>query len=329
MADIFGMLIILCLVLVISQCANSERTLLESMTNGNANANANTNSNANANANANVPLANVAPNANSGLKARRKPLNSNNNVFKYYPGEILNADANAPYGFKVPPSMQQEHTLLKDMGVSNDSAMSQKEVTSGYAKFLPTDSQYPGFDPSSKGGLLKEQQGKHVKTAQAVANYLPRNINGNSNSQVMAANSNEIMSNAGVASNRNVKKPDDSLINSNSIGLSNRNSKGVKGINLHLIYAPWCGHSRNMLEDYDAVIADYNGKTKDGVTYEVIKIDMEKDKDAAKRYEVEVKGFPTLYTFYAVGDKKISNVFPYRTKDKIIEELEKRGMAMK
>ena len=93
-------------------------------------------------------------------------------------------------------------------------------------------------------------------------------------------------------------------------------------------YAPWCGHSRNMLEDYDAVIADYNGKTKGGVTYEVIKIDMDKDKDAAKRYEVEVRGFPTLYTFYAVGDKKISNVFPHRTKDKIIEELEKRGMAM-
>ena len=102
-----------------------------------------------------------------------------------------------------------------------------------------------------------------------------------------------------------------------------------KVMTLVLFYAPWCGHSRNMLEDYDAVIEEYHGKTKDGVTYEVIKIDMDKDKDAAKRHEVEVRGFPTLYTFYAVGDKKISNVFPYRTKDKIIEELEKRGMAMK
>ena len=76
-----------------------------------------------------------------------------------------------------------------------------------------------------------------------------------------------------------------------------------------------------MLEDYEAVISEYNGQTKDGVTYEVIKIDMEKDKDAAKRYKVEVKGFPTLYTFYTVGDKQIANIFPYRTKNEIIKKL--------
>ena len=216
MDDIYGMIIILGLVLVIAQCAGNERSLLESMTNGNANANANANTNSNANANANVPLANVAPNANSGLKARRKPLNSNNNVFKYYPGEILNADANGPYGFKVPPSMQQEYTILKDMGVSDDSAMAQKEVISGYAKFLPTDSQYPGFDPTSKGGLLAGQQGKHVKSAQAAAQRLPSKINGNGNSNVMPANANELMpnANADVPSNRNVRNANDSLINS-------------------------------------------------------------------------------------------------------------------
>lgn len=101
-----------------------------------------------------------------------------------------------------------------------------------------------------------------------------------------------------------------------------------KVMTLVLFYAPWCGHSKNMLEDYEAVISEYNGQTKDGVTYEVIKIDMEKDKDAAKRYKVEVKGFPTLYTFYTVGDKQIANIFPYRTKNEIIEELVKRGQAM-
>ena len=300
MDDIYGMLIILGLVLVISQCANNERTLLESMTNDNKpNSNVNTNS----------------PNGNTGLK----PNKFNGNVFKYYPGETLNADANSPYGFKVPPSMQQEYTLLKDMGISNDSALAQKEVMSGYAKFLPTDSQYPGFDPSSKGGLLKEQQGKHVKTAQAVANYLPRNINGNSNSQVMAANSNEIMSNAGVASNRNVKKPDDSLINSNAIGLSNRNSKGVKGINLHLIYAPWCGHSKKALPDFDMLMSEFDGQMMNGYKLNIKKHNADEDKSVSKKFNV--KGFPSYVMETVNGGVSESKPVNERSYDGLLNAL--------
>ena len=83
-----------------------------------------------------------------------------------------------------------------------------------------------------------------------------------------------------------------------------------------------------MLKDYDAVIDEYHGKEKDGVSYEVTKIDMDKDKDAGKRHEVEVKGFPTLYTFYDVGDKTIKKEFPHREKDKIIQELTKRGQEI-
>ena len=114
-----------------------------------------------------------------------------------------------------------------------------------------------------------------------------------------------------------------------SVGTGPVPADGAKKVmTLVLFYAPWCGHSRNMLEDYDAVIDEYHGKTKDGISYEVIKIDMDKDKDAAKRYEVEVKGFPTLYTFYTVGDKKIKKIFNHRTKDEIIMELEKRGQEI-
>ena len=102
-----------------------------------------------------------------------------------------------------------------------------------------------------------------------------------------------------------------------------------KEIELVLFFAPWCGHSKNMLNDYDDVIREYHDKTEDEILYKVIKIDMEQNPEAAKEYNVEVKGFPTLYTFYTLGDKKISKEFHFRKKDEIIKELTTRGKQIK
>ena len=105
---------------------------------------------------------------------------------------------------------------------------------------------------------------------------------------------------------------------------------GKKQIELVLFYAPWCGHSRNMLEAYDKVTSDLNGKQMNGVNVVIKKIDMdtEEGKEEAKTYEVEIKGFPTLYTFVEVNGKKVGQPFSPRDVDGITSELEKRTQSM-
>ena len=99
-------------------------------------------------------------------------------------------------------------------------------------------------------------------------------------------------------------------------------------LELVLFYAPWCGHSKRMLNDYDFVIESYNGKEMNNVRLSIKKIDMESNKNAAKEYSVEVKGFPTLYTFTNVNGKKVGQIFNSRKKDEIISELEKRTSSI-
>lgn len=101
------------------------------------------------------------------------------------------------------------------------------------------------------------------------------------------------------------------------------NKSGNK-LKLVLFYAPWCGHSKRMLKDYDNVISQYHNKDMNGYNLEIIKIDMDTNPDAAKQHNVEVKGFPTLYTFTNVNGKEVSQVFNFREEDKIIEELKRR-----
>lgn len=101
-----------------------------------------------------------------------------------------------------------------------------------------------------------------------------------------------------------------------------------KKLTLVLFYAPWCGHSKNMLGDYDAVISSHHGSILNDVELEILKVDMEANPQGAKEYGVEVKGFPTLYTFTELGGKRMSKLFNFRKESEIIEELKNRTSQM-
>ena len=86
-------------------------------------------------------------------------------------------------------------------------------------------------------------------------------------------------------------------------------------VNLVLLYAPWCGHSKRMLPDYERVKNEFNGKNIGGNNINVLMYDSDVDKDKIKEYGV--KGFPTLY-IEKNGNREL---FPHRTYDKISEYL--------
>jgi thiol-disulfide isomerase/thioredoxin len=86
-------------------------------------------------------------------------------------------------------------------------------------------------------------------------------------------------------------------------------------VNLVLVYAPWCGHSKKMLPDYERIKSEFHGITMNGKKLNIMMYDSEVDKDKVKEYGV--KGFPSLF-IEKDGNRES---FPHRTYDKISEYL--------
>jgi len=98
-------------------------------------------------------------------------------------------------------------------------------------------------------------------------------------------------------------------------GKGSASATASSDVNLVLLYAPWCGHSKKMLPDYEKVKAEFHGKVVNGKKINVLMYDSDVDKDKVKEYGV--KGFPSL--FLEKGGQRES--FPHRTYDKISESL--------
>tara|TARA_B100000902_G_C27074949_1_gene795919 strand:- start:216 stop:863 length:648 start_codon:yes stop_codon:yes gene_type:complete len=129
MDDIYGLLLILAFLIIISQCTSSQ---IEKMT-------------------------------NKSKDGQKLPstlrLQHEGPVGGYTPGEVILADANTPYGADIPISMQQEYTTLKSFGKLENEAKGYVKAEPGASiNGKPSDSQLSSFDPSSKGGLLPSQQ---------------------------------------------------------------------------------------------------------------------------------------------------------------------------
>jgi len=90
----------------------------------------------------------------------------------------------------------------------------------------------------------------------------------------------------------------------------------TKEVNLVLVYAPWCGYSKQMLPDYERIKSEFDGKTINGKKINIIMYNSDVDKDKVKEYDV--KGFPSL--FFESDGKRES--FPHREYDKIKAFLE-------
>ena len=96
--------------------------------------------------------------------------------------------------------------------------------------------------------------------------------------------------------------------------------KGVESapggdLKMILVYAPWCGHSKKMLPDYEKVKSEFDGKTVNNSKVSVVMYNSDVDKAKVKEYKV--KGFPTLF----VEKNGELSPFPHRTYEKISEYI--------
>jgi len=83
-----------------------------------------------------------------------------------------------------------------------------------------------------------------------------------------------------------------------------------------LIYAPWCGHSKKMLPDFEKAKMEFDGKVINNKTIRLVMYNSEVDKDKVKEYGV--KGFPTLF----VEENGSRSPFPHRSYEKISAYIE-------
>ena len=106
--------------------------------------------------------------------------------------------------------------------------------------------------------------------------------------------------------------PDRPMGNPSQMG----NEPTGEDVNLVLVYAPWCGHSKRMLPDYERIKSEYDGKTVNGKKVNVLMYDSDVDKDKVKEYGV--RGFPSLF-LEKNGNRES---FPHRQYEKIKDALE-------
>ena len=100
-----------------------------------------------------------------------------------------------------------------------------------------------------------------------------------------------------------------------SVGPKPVDGKPMKELKIILVYAPWCGHSKKMIPDYERVKSEFDGTVVNGNQVSIIMYNSDVDKDKVKEYGV--KGFPTLF----VEKNGIKESFPHRTYDKIVEYI--------
>ena len=66
-------------------------------------------------------------------------------------------------------------------------------------------------------------------------------------------------------------------------------------LEVHMIYAPWCGWSKKALPDFQKVEDEFNGKRVGSYNVVVKKHDSEKPEGKAMAKKHKVRGFPTLF----------------------------------
>ena len=109
--------------------------------------------------------------------------------------------------------------------------------------------------------------------------------------------------------------PDRPLGNVPSSTSMELNSSDTSDVNLVLVYAPWCGHSKRMLPVFEKVKSEFDGKTINGKNINITMYNSDIDKDKVKEYGV--RGFPSLF----IEKDNNRETFPHRTYDKISDYL--------
>lgn len=90
----------------------------------------------------------------------------------------------------------------------------------------------------------------------------------------------------------NYNKPIEESFNINNLPISNNMSLDKNNMNMVLFYAPWCGHCKTILPDWNKLETHYNNKQINGRKINIVKINCDENTKIATHYDIQ--GYPTI-----------------------------------
>ena len=211
-----------------------------------------------------------------------------------YTGDLLYASATSPYGVVVPISLQQDYTTIKSLGKLMPQHLQSLEAYNTASSIA--DSQFPQFDPTAKGGLLDSQIGDSSQESQMM----------------------------GEADGQRVEPESLPGTPPDSPGPSAGGS-----VEIHMVYADWCGHSQNAKAPYQALMKETQGadlKTQSGKPISFLMT--EEADQGMEMFKDAIQGFPSFMTVVKDPNGNVTTMDELQVDDRDGETIKKAATAL-
>ena len=100
----------------------------------------------------------------------------------------------------------------------------------------------------------------------------------------------------------------ESFTDYSNLSVSDGMSLDKNNVNMILFYAPWCGHCKTLMPDWNRLYEKYDKKQMNGKVINIVKIDCDANEQIAKQYDIQ--GYPTI-KLLSVNNEGALNLYDY------------------
>ena len=100
----------------------------------------------------------------------------------------------------------------------------------------------------------------------------------------------------------------ESFTDYSNLSVSDGMSLDKNNVNMILFYAPWCGHCKTLMPNWDRLYEKYDKKQMNGKVINIVKIDCDANVEIAKQYDIQ--GYPTI-KLLSVNNEGALNLYDY------------------
>ena len=244
-------------------------------------------------------------------------LNQQQGMIMGYEDDILYASASSDYGMNIPISMQQDFAVLKSLGKLTPQIMQSLEAYNTASSI--SDSQVPQFDPTARGGLLPSQIGEPSQKGQVM---------GEADGERVEPGLPELQ--LGSPPGTPPGSPGGPSPGGPSAGGPSAGGPSAGGsVEVHMVYAEWCGHSQDAKGPYQQLMKETQGsnlKTQSGKSLSFLMT--EEADEGMEQFKEAIQGFPTFMTVVKDAGGNVTTMEELEISDRNAETIKNAAMAL-